>query len=125
MNGGSNKHSLIFCRINILSNAVKFTPDNGEVVVSARRQGDEIVLTTSDSGIGITPEDRDRVFAKFERGSSAEARRSGSGLGLSLVKSFVEMHGGTVALESDVGTRVICTLPSRAAPLAPPPETSV
>lgn len=63
----------------------------------------------------------------FQRGSSAEARRSGAGLGLSLVKSFVEMHGGTVALESepDAGTRVICTLPSRAAPLVPPPETSV
>ncbi|NKB18921.1 MAG: PAS domain-containing protein [Alphaproteobacteria bacterium] len=112
---------------NILSNAVKFTPDNGNIVVSARRQGDEIVLTTSDSGIGITPADRDRVFAKFERGSSTEARRSGAGLGLSLVKSFVEMHGGKVALESgpEDGTRVICTLPSRAAPLMLPPDVPV
>lgn len=112
---------------NILSNAVKFTPDNGEIIISARRQGDEIVLTTSDSGVGISPEDRDRVFAKFERGTTAEARRSGAGLGLSLVKSFVEMHGGNVALESEpeVGTRVICTLPSRATPSAQPPEATV
>ncbi len=106
---------------NILSNAVKFTPDNGDIVVSARRQGDEVILTTSDSGIGISAEDRERVFAKFERGSSAEARRAGAGLGLSLVKSFVEMHGGKVALESepDVGTRIICTLPSRASVTSP------
>lgn len=102
---------------NILSNAVKFTPDDGEIIVSARRQGDEVILTTSDSGVGISSTDQDRVFAKFERGTSAEARRSGAGLGLSLVKSFVEMHGGKVALESEpeVGTSVICTLPSRTA----------
>jgi signal transduction histidine kinase len=109
---------------NILSNAVKFTPDDGDIIVSVRRQGDEIILTTSDSGVGISSADQDRVFAKFERGTSAAARRSGAGLGLSLVKSFVEMHGGKVALESEpeVGTSVICTLPSRAAPSVPLPD---
>ena len=71
-------------------------PHDGEIIVSARRQGDEIILTTSDGGVGISSVDQDRVFAKFERGTSAEARRSGAGLGLSLVKSFVEMHGGKV-----------------------------
>jgi signal transduction histidine kinase len=103
---------------NILSNAVKFTPDNGSVVVSARRQGDEIVLTTTDSGIGISSEDQERVFDRFERGSHPDARRAGAGLGLSLVKSFVEMHGGWVAIDSqpDRGTSVMCTLPSRAVP---------
>ena len=108
---------------NILSNTVKFTPHDGEIIVSARRQGDETILTTSDSGVGISSADQDRVFAKFEHGTSAEARRSGAGLGLSLVKSFVEMHGGKVALESksEVGTNVICALPSRAAPSAPLP----
>jgi signal transduction histidine kinase len=100
---------------NILSNAVKFTPENGTIRMSAQREGDTVVLTTSDSGIGINAEDQERVFEKFERGSSAEARRSGAGLGLSLVKSFVELHGGTVELQSaaDVGTKVICTLPAR------------
>lgn len=109
---------------NILSNTVKFTPHDGEIIVSARRQGDEIILTTSDGGVGISSVDQDRVFAKFERGTSAEARRSGAGLGLSLVKSFVEMHGGKVALESEseVGTSVISALPSRAAPSAPLPD---
>ena len=101
---------------NILSNAVKFTPDNGEIVLSAKRDNGEVVLTTRDSGIGISAEDQERVFGKFERGSHPEARRSGAGLGLSLVKSFVELHGGRVALESatDAGTKVICTLPARA-----------
>ena len=104
---------------NILSNAVKFTPNGGNVVVSARRLGDEIVLTTTDSGVGISEADQERVFDRFERGSHPEARRAGAGLGLSLVKSFVEMHGGRVELESqpDHGTKVRCTLPSRAAPL--------
>lgn len=101
---------------NILSNAVKFTPENGEIVLSAHRDNGEIILTTRDSGIGISAEDQERVFGKFERGSNPEARRSGAGLGLSLVKSFVELHGGSVALESaaDAGTKVICTLPARA-----------
>ena len=100
---------------NILSNAVKFTPDNGTITLSARRKNGEIVLTTADSGIGIQDEDKVRVFGKFERGANPEARRSGAGLGLSLVKSFIELHGGHVELESahDSGTRVICSLPAR------------
>ncbi len=103
---------------NILSNAVKFTPDNGHVVLSARRHGDEIMITTTDSGIGISAEDQERVFGRFERGSHPDARRAGAGLGLSLVKSFVEMHGGWVSIDSrlDHGTSVMCTLPARAAP---------
>jgi signal transduction histidine kinase len=101
---------------NILSNAVKFTPEGGNIKIAAERQDGNVVLTTSDSGIGISAEDQQRVFEKFERGSNAEARRSGAGLGLSLVKSFVELHGGKVELQSaaDAGTEVICTLPVRA-----------
>ena len=111
----ANERRLKQALFNILSNAVKFTPDDGEIIVSARRQGDEIILTTSDGGVGISSVDQDRVFAKFERGTSAESRPSGAGLGLSLVKSFVEMHGGKVALESEseVGTSVICARPLR------------
>ncbi len=107
---------------NILSNAVKFTPDHGHVTLSARREDGQLVLTTSDSGIGISAEDQQRVFGKFERGTNPEARRSGAGLGLALVKSFIELHGGSVRLESaaDQGTRVICTLPVRVAPAVAP-----
>ncbi len=101
---------------NILSNAVKFTPDRGSITMSARRKNGEILLTIIDSGIGIQDEDKVRVFGKFERGTNPEARRSGAGLGLSLVKSFIELHGGHVELESspDSGTRVVCSLPARA-----------
>lgn len=100
---------------NILSNSVKFTPEDGEITVSARRLTDSIVITFTDTGIGIPEEDHQRIFAKFERGSQPEARRSGAGLGLSLVQSFIELHGGNVELESEpgVGTKVVCRLPAR------------
>jgi signal transduction histidine kinase len=84
---------------NILSNAVKFTPDNGNIILSARRLEDELVLTTSDSGIGIAEEDHARVFGKFERGDNPEARRSGVGL--------------EIESEPTVGTKVVCFLPAR------------
>lgn len=102
---------------NIISNSVKFTPENGEITVSARRVEDNIMVTFTDTGIGIPEEDHARIFSKFERGSQPEARRSGAGLGLSLVKSFVELHGGEVELESEpgVGTKVTCRLPARKA----------
>ncbi len=83
---------------NILSNSVKFTPENGTIRVVARRTQDAVELTFHDTGIGIPRADHGRVFGKFERGTHPEARH-GAGLGLSLVKSFVELHGGTVELE--------------------------
>jgi signal transduction histidine kinase len=99
---------------NIMSNAVKFTPENGTINVSAVRAPRRIAISFTDTGVGISDEDQTRVFARFERGSNTEARRSGAGLGLSLVKSFIELHGGEVALESQpgVGTKVTCVLPT-------------
>ncbi len=111
----ADKRRLKQVLFNTLSNAVKFTPENGHVTLSARRHDEEVVLTTEDNGIGITEEDRARVFDKLEQGESAEARRSGVGLGLLLVRSFVELHGGNVGIESepDAETRIICSPPSR------------
>lgn len=102
---------------NILSNSVKFTPDEGEITVSARRVEDNIIITFTDTGIGIPPEDQARIFGRFERGDQPEARRTGVGLGLSLVQSFIKLHGGDVELESapGVGTKVVCRLPARRA----------
>jgi signal transduction histidine kinase len=99
---------------NIMSNAVKFTPENGSITVAAKREDDQVVISFTDTGIGISEEDRPRVFLRFERGTNAEARRSGAGLGLSLVKSFIELHGGEVALDSTPGegTKVTCVLPA-------------
>jgi signal transduction histidine kinase len=85
--------------------------------VSARRVEDNIIVTFTDTGIGIPPEDHARIFDRFERGDQPEARRSGVGLGLSLVQSFINLHGGDVELESapGVGTTVVCRLPARRA----------
>ncbi len=100
---------------NLVGNAIKFTPRGGEVRVSARADvngGARIEVV--DSGIGIKPAELPLVFDRFYRGSqSNEARGSGSGLGLSIVKSIVDMHHGTIAVESAVGrgTRFVVTLP--------------
>lgn len=99
---------------NLVSNAVKFTPPGGTVTLAAWREADALVLSVSDTGIGIPSADQERVFGRFERASMA-SRQTGAGLGLSLVKSFVELHGGTVVIESqpDQGTTVQCRLPAR------------
>ena len=94
---------------NLISNAVKFTPPGGAIRLEAARQKDALLLTVADTGVGIPPADQARVFEKFERG----VRQSGAGLGLSLVKSLIELHGGTVVIESasGQGTRITCRLP--------------
>jgi len=95
---------------NLLSNAFNFTPEGGRVVLHGARVGDEVHLAVSDTGIGMPKEEQERVFEKFVRG---QPRTSGAGLGLSLVRSLVELHGGRVELESSPaeGTRVTCILP--------------
>ncbi len=99
---------------NIMSNAVKFTPENGTIIVSAVRTDNPVSISFTDTDIGISEEDRSRVFVRFERGSNPEARRSGAGPGLSLTKNFIELHGGEVELHSEVGvgTTVTCALPT-------------
>ncbi len=97
---------------NLVSNAFKFTPEGGKVTVSAKQGEDEILLSVTDTGIGIPQVEHGRVFGKFERGSK-QGRQSGAGLGLSLVKSLIELHGGWVELDSapERGTKVTCHLP--------------
>ncbi len=99
---------------NLLSNAVAFTPPRGTVRLEAARQGDFVAISVSDTGVGIPQADQRRVFRSFERGSLSAAPQGGAGLGLSLVKRFIELHGGTVELQSppNKGTTVICTLPA-------------
>ncbi len=97
---------------NLLSNAIKFTPEGGTVTVSGERDEAEVRLIVADNGIGIRQEDIHRVFAKFERGAG-HSGQTGAGLGLSLVKSLIELHGGWVELDSvpNSGTRVTCHVP--------------
>ncbi len=99
---------------NLLSNAIKFTPPEGQISLGARRDGESFQFYVSDTGIGMDPEEQSEAFEKFFTGSPSPHRR-GAGLGLSLVRSFVELHGGRVELESrpGEGTRVTCTLPAR------------
>jgi signal transduction histidine kinase len=97
---------------NLLSNAVGFSPAGGTVTLSAERRPDAVVFTVTDQGPGISPEQKDKVFDWFETDSKGSDHR-GTGLGLSLVRSFVELHGGTVTIDSvpGQGTTVTCVFP--------------
>ncbi|HTQ33538.1 MAG TPA: ATP-binding protein [Stellaceae bacterium] len=99
---------------NLISNAIKFTPPGGSIRLEAEMDADELILSVADTGVGIPMADQARVFEKFERGDPTLAQ-TGAGLGLSLVKSLVELHGGTVSMESspENGTIVRCHLPVR------------
>lgn len=102
---------------NLLTNAVRYTPAGGSVSISVGGDADHLHLVVSDTGVGISPEDHDRLFEQFFRG--AEARASairGIGLGLAIVKAIVDAHGGDVAFESDPGrgTTVAVTIPHSA-----------
>jgi len=112
---------------NLVGNALKFTPRSGAVDVELRPETDGAQIEVRDTGVGIAPAELPRIFERFFRGSSAnEARSSGSGLGLSIVKSIVDMHGGRIAVESRLGdgTTFVVTLPRdpRTAESAPAPE---
>jgi len=99
---------------NLLSNAVKFTPAGGRVDVELQPTEDGAELVVSDTGVGIDPDELPNVFERFYRGESAhESRAAGSGLGLSIVRSIVEMHNGQVSISSTPGsgTRVVVSLP--------------
>jgi two-component system, cell cycle sensor histidine kinase PleC len=103
--------------LNLLSNAVKFTPEGGKVVVRGFEAKDGIVLQVADTGIGIAADDLPRLGRPFEQIESQHAKSyQGSGLGLALSKSLIEMHGGTLRIDSALGkgTTVSFTLPARA-----------
>jgi PAS domain S-box-containing protein len=111
---------------NLLTNAIKFTPDRGAVMVEARLDSDAVVVSVRDTGIGIAPEFLPRVFERFSQESSSARYQSGLGLGLSIVKQLVEMHGGSIAATSEgpgMGAAFTVTLP-RAGPAAYPPAHS-
>ena len=88
---------------NLLSNAVKFTPTGGHVDVSATQINGEMRVSVADSGPGIAAEDLDRIFEEFQQTEAGARQLEGTGLGLALSKRFVEMHGGRIWCESEVG----------------------
>ena len=88
---------------NLMSNALKFTPEGKRIGVIARGEDEEILLTVWDEGIGIAPEDRQRIFEPFEQVQHAEGVNLGTGLGLAITSRLVALHGGGIELESEIG----------------------
>jgi len=90
---------------NLLSNAAKFSPENGAVEISLHREGTGFRISVSDHGRGIAPEFQSRIFGKFQQGDSSDSReKGGTGLGLSIAKSIVELHNGTIGFDSRPGS---------------------
>src|SRR3989337_1260469 len=110
---------------NLLSNAIKFTPENGHINVEAGIMEDMLQVSVSDTGIGMKPDDREKVFKEFWQADSSFARKyEGTGLGLALTKRIVEMHGGKIWFESEYGKGSIFyfALPLKAQPRKAKPK---
>jgi signal transduction histidine kinase len=88
---------------NLISNAIKYSPDGGAVEVTGEERDGVVHIQVRDEGFGIPDEVRDRIFTKFFRGSAAEHGIAGSGLGLALARTVVEAHGGSISFESAGG----------------------
>ena len=102
--------------LNLLSNAVKFTPEGGTIDVRASRRNGRLEVTVADTGVGIAAEDHQAVFEEFRQlGRDYTKKSEGTGLGLALTRKFVELHGGSIRLESEPGkgSTFTFTLPDR------------
>lgn len=95
---------------NLVSNAIKYSPNGGTIVVSAERKGDDVILEVRDHGLGISPEDQQHLFEPFRRGGERGAAIPGVGLGLSATRSIVEAHGGQIAVKSTLGRGSVFTI---------------
>ncbi len=94
---------------NIIGNAIRYTPPGGEISLSVKREGDEVVASIADTGIGISAEDLGHIFDPFYRGSNSR-REQGFGLGLTTVKSIIEGHGWSIGVSSEVGQGTVFTI---------------
>jgi cell cycle sensor histidine kinase DivJ len=99
--------------INLVSNALKFTPPGGAVTLTLQEVGEQLELIVTDTGVGIGPEDLERLGRPFEQAGDAAQKARGSGLGLSLVRAFAQLHGGEMLIESALGegTTVVVRMP--------------
>jgi signal transduction histidine kinase len=89
--------------LNLLSNAIKFTPEGGRIEVMAAPKNGLIEVSVSDTGVGIAPEDLEAVFEDFRQVGTADKKVEGTGLGLTLCRKFIELHGGKIWVQSEVG----------------------
>jgi signal transduction histidine kinase len=101
--------------LNVLSNAIKFTPEGGRIDVAAVPRDEFVEVSVSDSGIGIAPEDQEAVFEEFRQVGTAAKKVEGTGLGLSLSRKFIELHGGRIWVQSQlgIGSTFTFTIPVR------------
>jgi signal transduction histidine kinase len=101
--------------LNLLSNALKFTPEGGQIDVSVGVQNGVAEVAVTDTGVGIAPEDQEAVFEEFRQVGTADKKVEGTGLGLALSRKFIELHGGKIWVESEVGkgSTFTFTLPVR------------
>jgi signal transduction histidine kinase len=109
-----DKRRIMQIVLNLLSNAVKFTPAHGTVSIQVQQMAGELLLKVSDTGIGIAAKDLPKVLERFGQVDSTLSRKhKGTGLGLPLVKELIELHGGSISIESqvDVGTAVTVIFP--------------
>jgi len=120
----ADRRALKQIALNLLSNAVKFTPRGGSVTVTVEAIGPYLEVIVADTGVGIAPEDVRRLGRPFEQAGEIEQRRQGTGLGLSLVRAFAELHGGRMSIDSTLGegTAVTVRLPVADVSRAPAPE---
>lgn len=107
------KHALF----NLLTNSIKFTPTGGKIILTVADDNEKpghIVIAVKDTGVGISPGDQEKIFNLFQHGTITESKQMGAGLGLSLVRSLIELHGGFVSLASQTneGTIIACHLPT-------------
>jgi signal transduction histidine kinase len=99
-----DRDKLIQIFTNLINNALKFTESPGTVTVEVRQRGDDMIQTcVIDTGCGISPEEQQIIFERFYRGQSSEMKNRGAGLGLAITRSLVELHGGSIWVESVLG----------------------
>jgi len=100
--------------VNLISNAIKYSPDGGKIEFHLIGNGSQVIFSVKDQGIGIPIEEQDNLFQAFSRGSNVDTI-PGTGLGLAIANACVELHGGDIALESQLGkgTKITVTLPKR------------
>ena len=89
--------------LNLLSNALKFTPEGGRIDVGATMTDGMVEVSVADTGVGIAPEEQEAVFEEFRQVGTADKKVEGTGLGLALCRRFVELHGGRIWIKSQVG----------------------
>jgi signal transduction histidine kinase len=107
----ADPHKMVQMLLNLVSNAVKFTPEGGSVTIAVQRQAEIVEISVTDTGIGIAKSDLDRLFREFQQLDSGPGRhQEGTGLGLALTKRLAALHGGDVRVVSEPGKGSVFTL---------------